>query len=285
MDLPLDRTLRWIALSTACLVSSALLVVTASKAAGGPCPPDMVYVRAYCIDRYETAARDVRTGELLSPYYPPEPPWLEKIHKLWEGLRHTVGSEEVRNMPLPSLSPLQRSGKYKGRSVSEPGLVPQGYLSYYSAKRLCEASGKRLCTKEEWTYACRGQDQTQFPYGRQYQPHQCNVGSYLHPAAILHGLSSSGHLDPRLNLLMIGGDAPVLRETGATPTCASRWGNDAVFDMVGNLDEWVADEKGMFRGGFYARRAKNGCDAEVTNHANTYFDYSTGARCCRDAAR
>lgn len=261
----------------------ALCLSDGLRAASSACPPDMVQVDRYCIDRYEMAARDVVSKQLLSPYYPPEPTWLEKIHKLWENLRSTVGDESVRQMPLPAISDLQRSGHYKPQAVSAPGLVPQGYLSYHAAKRLCEAAAKRLCTEDEWDKACRGEKQTQFPYGARYQANQCNVGSYLHPAAILHGLSSSGHLDPRLNLLMIAGDAPVLRETGATPSCASRWGADAVYDMVGNLDEWVQTDTGVFRGGFYARRSKSGCDAEVTNHPNTYFDYSTGARCCRDA--
>jgi sulfatase modifying factor 1 len=253
------------------------------KAATRPCPKDMVHITNYCIDRYETAARDAKTNELLSPYYPPEPTWLEKIHRIWENQKSAIGDESARLMPLPALSELQRSGKYRPKAVSEKGLVPQGYLSYYSAKRLCETAGKRLCTADEWDKACRGEKRTQFPYGPEYRANQCNVGSQLHPAAVLHGLSSSGHLDPRLNLLMIAGDAPVLRETGATPTCASRWGDDAVFDMVGNLDEWVATETGVFRGGFYARRSRIGCDAEVKNHSATYFDYSTGARCCRDA--
>lgn len=265
------------------LVATCLWQV--ARAGARPCPPDMVVITNYCIDRYELTSRDIRTKQILSPFYPPEPTWLEKIHRLWENLRPTIGDEAARNMPLPAISTLQQSGNYKPQAVSAAGLIPQGYLSYHSAKRLCEAAGKRLCTKEEWDKACRGQSQTQFPYGSEYQANQCNVGSQLHPAAILHGLSSSGHLDPRLNLLMIAGDAPVLRETGATPACASRWGGDAVFDMVGNLDEWVESETGVFRGGFYARRAKNGCDAEVTNHANTYFDYSTGGRCCRDTAR
>lgn len=39
----------------------------------------------------------------------------------------------------------------------------------------------------------------------------------------------------------------------------------------------------MFLGGFYARSTANGCEAKVTNHASTYYDYSTGVRCCRDA--
>jgi hypothetical protein len=53
--------------------------------------------------------------------------------------------------------------------------------------------------------------------------------------------------------------------------------------MVGNLDEWVLDERGVFRGGFYARKSDKGCGARISSHGATYFDYSTGARCCQDA--
>ena len=246
------------------------------------CPADMVRVKDFCIDRYEAAAVDKNSKQPLSPFYPPEYQWLQRIHDAWESLRHTVGPQAARAMPLPEVSELQRSGKYTPQAVSRSGVVPQGYLSHYSAKRLCEAASKRLCTLEEWTLACRGQQDAKFPYGSDYKPNKCNVGSQQHPAAVLHGLSSSGHLDPRLNLLMIAGDAPVLRETGSTPSCASRWGSDAVYDMVGNLDEWVASPEGIFKGGFYARRSTAGCEAEVKNHSATYFDYSTGTRCCRD---
>lgn len=270
-----------------CVAGLVCSLVTFVAASGGACPTEMVLVPVaggqFCVDRYEVAARDKRTAELLSPYYPPEANMLGRIYNLWENLRHTVGDDSVRSMPLPALSMLQKNGNYTPKAVSEAAVVPQAYLSYYSAKRMCEAAGKRLCTEQEWTTACRGERNTQFPYGPTYQAGSCNVGSYLHPAAILHGLSSSGHLDPRLNLLLIAGDAPVLRETGSTQTCVSRWGSDAVFDMVGNLDEWVEHEKGVFKGAFYARGSKIGCDAVVGNHSHTYFDYSTGTRCCRDA--
>jgi formylglycine-generating enzyme required for sulfatase activity len=162
-------------------------------------------------------------------------------------------------------------------------MVPQGYVSYYTATRACENAGKRLCTNDEWLTACKGQQQTKHPYGQIFSRGPCNVYRFLHPASILHGLASSGHLDPRLNLLMIAGDAPVLRLTGESQACASRWGDDAIYDMVGNLDEWVEAPKGVFRGGFYARATTKGCESEVTNHSKLYFDYSTGARCCMAA--
>lgn len=268
------------------LLTSLLAVAMLTRPVGGgvrPCPAEMVWVGQFCIDRFESSMVDAASGQLLSPFYPPERRMLEFVYQRWQELRPMVGDEAARRMPLPELSDLQRSGQYEPMAVSAPGRVPQGYLSYYSAKRGCERAGKRLCKESEWVVACRGEGNTQFPYGDQYRLEPCNVGRYFHPAAILHGLSSSGHLDPRLNLLMVAGDEPVLRVTGASQGCRSRWGDDAVFDMVGNLDEWVDDETGVFRGGFYARRTKGGCDSQIKNHGPTYFDYSTGARCCLDA--
>jgi hypothetical protein len=55
-----------------------------------------------------------------------------------------------------------------------------------------------------------------------------------------------------------------------------------IFDMVGNLDEWIADETGVFVGGFYSRATDKGCDARISNHSPNYYDYSVGTRCCRD---
>jgi sulfatase modifying factor 1 len=105
----------------------------------------------------------------------------------------------------------------------------------------------------------------------------------IHAAAVLHGNASVGHLDPRLNLVWEGDADPLLRRTGTTQTCVSRWQDGGLYDMVGNLDEWVDDDDGGFVGGFYARATTKGCESRITKHPASYFDYSTGARCCRDA--
>ena len=145
----------------------------------------------------------------------------------------------------------------------------------------CNSAGKRLCTIDEWTTACRGAAQTKFPYGARYRQGSCNVFREEHPGRLLHGSFSVGLLDPRLNETMVDGK-PLLRATGATGTCKSSWGDDAVYDMVGNLDEWVDDPDGTFVGGFYARATRQGCDAKVTVHGPSYLDYSLGVRCCDD---
>jgi hypothetical protein len=101
-----------------------------------------------------------------------------------------------------------------------------------------------------------------------------------HPAVILHGDASVGHQDPRLNMVEHRGQR-LLRPTGSTPRCKSTWGTDGVYDMVGNLDEWLDDPEGVFAGGFFSRGTKEGCEARVSVHPFQYFDYSLGARCCR----
>lgn len=254
-----------------------------APAEAAPCPRDMVSVADFCIDRHEMSTVDAATSEPLSPYYPPERRWTMYVFDAWETLRHSVGDDTARQMPLPMLSEWQRAHDPEPKARSVQGVVPQGYLSYHSAKRACERASKRLCSDEEWEQACRGEKETQFPYGDDYKSGPCNVGRTHHPAFVLHGLSSSGHLDPRLNLLHLNGDEPVLRVTGASQGCKSRWGSDAIYDMVGNVDEWVEDPGGAFRGGFYARRTQKGCEAQIRSHSDTYFDYSTGARCCKDA--
>jgi formylglycine-generating enzyme required for sulfatase activity len=261
-------------------VSLCTELQTLSAEPARSCPADMVAVHDFCVDRYEVSTQDAATQMPLSPYYPPEPRWLIYVHDQWQALRFRVGDEPARRMPLPELSPLQRSLQYEPMAASVPGRVPQAYLSYHSSKRLCERAGKRLCSAKEWETACRGEHQTRFPYGNDYRLEPCNVGRSFHPASILHGLASSGHLDPRLNLILLDGDAPVLRVGGASQSCRSTWNNDAIYDMVGNLDEWIDDPEGTFRGGFYARRVTVGCDAAIESHAPTYFDYSTGTRCC-----
>ena len=74
-----------------------------------------------------------------------------------------------------------------------------------------------------------------------------------------------------------------MRLTGATRGCESQWDDGSLFDMVGNLDEWVEDPTGVFVGGFYARMTQKGCEAKISGHAASYYDYSTGTRCCKDA--
>jgi len=243
------------------------------------CSPEMVRVRAFCIDRWEASTVDAGTGAPLSPFYPPSPKLAASVRDTWSCERNTLGNAVARALPLPELPRFQQREPFEPRAVAASGVLPQAYLSFHSAKKACENAHKRLCSKDEWVTACRGQKERQFPYGDTFRATRCNVHRAIHPGYVLHGSFSIGLLDPRLNLVAEGDD-PLLHLTGESASCASEWGDDSIFDMVGNLDEWVED--GMFLGGFYARSTTKGCDAQVSSHALGYFDYSTGTRCCAD---
>ncbi len=249
------------------------------------CPDEMLLIpggRRYCIDRWEAILVDKWTGERLSPYYPVDRLLAIKLADDWDTKRKSTGSEQARAMPLPELGEWQRTHDAEPKAVSRPEQVPNGYVSGKVAALACENAGKRLCTHQEWLRACRGAANQQYPYGDAYRPGQCNVFRNTHPAAFLHNDASIGHLDPRL-LLVSDRDGPLLRTTGTTPTCVSRWGDDGLHDMVGNLDEWVDDPDGKFVGGFFSRGKKDGCESKITAHPFNYFDYSLGVRCCGDA--
>ncbi len=247
------------------------------------CPSDMVRTASVCVDRWEIATVDKKTGRALSPYYPPSAPLLRRVLDIWQVERLSYGDRAARSLPLPPLPDWEVSGDFEPMAVSRAGVVPQGYLSRDLARRVCENAGKRLCRLDEWQAACRGRQQRAFPYGHLYVTGVCNVARTVHSAFVLHGNASMGHLDPRLNLVVGHGTDPLLRPTGTTKTCVSTWWDDAIFDMVGNLDEWIDDDDGGFVGGFYARTTTKGCDSRVKSHPASYFDYSTGARCCRPA--
>lgn len=240
----------------------------------------MARISGFCIDRFEVHTVDNESGHRLSPHYPPEPRLLKTVVRYWSSEGARTGDSRARRLPLPPLPEVQRSN-FSPRAVSTQGVLPQGYMTYYSAKRACENAGKRLCSEAEWVAACRGKKSTRHPYGDKYRAGRCNVFRAIHPAYELHGNSSLGHLDPRLHLVSEEGKKPLLFLTGEASSCVSETREDKIYDMVGNLDEWIDDPQGVFVGGFHSRQTREGCGAKIENHAPAYTDYSLGTRCCR----
>jgi hypothetical protein len=240
----------------------------------------MVDINAqFCVDRYEASLIDAKSNQPLSPYYHPRRAILKANFERWQRRAQSGVTALARQLAIPIPPRFQLEDEFEPKAVSMPGVVPNGYLSGIIAERACRSAGKRLCARHEWLLACRGQRQLKFPYGNEYVDGRCNVLRQSHPARLLHNDASINHLDPRLNLVG-DNDGPLLKKTGATPSCRSDWGTDAVFDMVGNLDEWIDDPSGAFRGGFFSRGTREGCDAEISSHVREYYDYSLGVRCC-----
>ncbi len=233
----------------------------ATPHSGARCPAEMALVDdRSCVDRWEAS---------LVERVPP-PMGRGSVERAWSPFLPVEGHE------------------HQVRAVSRPGVVPQAYISGKQAAEACSASGKRLCAADEWERACRGPENFQFPYGDRRRAGACNDDIRpVHPVAEvghLLGIPGSRLWQDGMNQSLINQLPNTLLPTGERAECTNEYG---VFDMVGNLHEWVDDPDGTFRGGYYMDTTKNGegCSYRTTAHDFAYHDYSTGFRCCMDPER
>ncbi|MDQ2643186.1 MAG: formylglycine-generating enzyme family protein [Myxococcota bacterium] len=234
-------------------------------AAAPRCPAEMAEVErpqgSFCIDRWEA------TLAWRRPNLPATP---------WPGNRAVDGREAELF------------------AESAAGRMPQGYISGDQAERACVNAGKRLCEIDEWTRACRGPRGRTYPYGDERRAGVCNDRFKTldaHPVERLYDQLKPKDMarlrmwepffmnDPRLHEL-----SQTVERTGSRSGCVTETG---VYDLVGNLHEWVADPAGTFVGGFFMDTRQNGegCGYRTTAHRRDYRDYSTGFRCCADVQR
>jgi formylglycine-generating enzyme required for sulfatase activity len=247
-------TRRFFCVLTSDAVALSCFAAESPSEGKGPCPSGMAYIdvkgiKPYCIDRWEATTVELR------------------------------GRREVHHSATHPVT------KLTVKAVTRAGVKPQGYISKNEAEAACKHAKKRLCTGEEWERACRGRTPTTFPYGDERKPGYCNDSGKA-PLWSLHSelgenvyASREAMNDPRIN------EAPnTVAPTGSFKHCRNTFG---VYDMVGNLHEWVADThdsgtRGVFRGGYYQDTHLNGdgCSYRTTAHGVDYHDYSTGFRCC-----
>lgn len=97
-------------------------------------------------------------------------------------------------------------------------------LSWYNARRFCEAQGKHLITEAEWEKAARGPDGEDYPWGD--EPASCERAIIADASGRACGVRKRGNHP----------------ENGRVWEVASRpAGRYGLYDMIGNAEEWVAD--------------------------------------------
>jgi hypothetical protein len=135
------------------------------------------------------------------------------------------------------------------------GIKPQAYISLYQATDSCFSAGKRLCSTDEWTMACRGPYGWAYPYGGTYEPRACVTKDTAVHAA------------------------------GSKPECR---GYFEVYDMSGNLLEWTstrAQANAAFNnvmGGFWQSGSQSGCNDIRYSYFPQNKHNPVGFRCCKD---
>jgi hypothetical protein len=158
------------------------------------------------------------------------------------------------------------------------GENPVVMKTWYDARDACAGIGKRLCGDSEWTLACEGQDRLPYPYGYDRNSEACNIDK-PHPDVNEKALGSA---DPKVR------DAEAKRlwqgePSGSRASCVSPYG---VFDMTGNVDEWVLNEEHKpynsgLKGGYWGP-VRDRCRPMTTVHAEGFSFYQIGFRCCSD---
>lgn len=157
-----------------------------------------------------------------------------------------------------------------GAAVSGKHEVPALRASWYDAKAACEKAGKRLCTEEEWVTACQGArakddnhngeladdmiEGTAYPYGDYHDDGRCWDAQ--------------------------DGDKSRPVYTGEEPGCASK---DGVYDLTGNVEEWVGDSPehaALLGGAFDTSEDHARCYRRNDSFGAGYASPRAGFRCC-----
>jgi formylglycine-generating enzyme len=164
--------------------------------------------------------------------------------------------------------------EYPNREGEKPAVA----VTWEEARDTCAAAGKRLCGSEEWTVACEGPEHLPYTTGYTRNKEACNMdkpyivpndAKYANPATRAEELARVDQRDP----------------SGANPACVSPHG---VYDMTGNVDEWVVNERGSvskapyqsgLKGGYWGP-VRNRCRPMTTAHNKWHSGYQVGFRCC-----
>jgi sulfatase modifying factor 1 len=159
------------------------------------------------------------------------------------------------------------------------GQNPMIVVTFHEAEALCKKDQKRLCTENEWTFACEGEEVRPYPYGYTRDTTACVMDRSWRPF-------KEGALQPR--------DGDQAKEeldrlwqaepSGSRAGCKSPFG---VYDLTGNVDEWTRSVnptgyRSILKGGYWGPvRAR--CRPATRAHNEDFVAYQQSFRCCGES--
>jgi formylglycine-generating enzyme required for sulfatase activity len=187
---------------------------------------------AETIDTTPVAPFDLDRREITNREYAA---WLNANLDLWQlGPYGIVITQSEAALPLLRTERcgdgLTISAERRARVTAEAAPWPVVCVSWYGANEYCRAHDKRLPLEAEWELAAKGAEGRPFPWGTDL-PRQDGVAFDLRSMAAVHP-----------------------RAVGGSPQDVSP---DGVYDLGGNVAEWVEDRRGSprektLRGGSFA---------------------------------
>lgn len=158
------------------------------------------------------------------------------------------------------------------------GEYPIILVSWYEARDACKAEGKRLCTEDEWTFACEGEEARPYPNGYVRDPGACLNDRPWRQYNDKAMFPRSG-VGAKQELERLWQGLP----SGARELCKSPFG---VYDMTGNVDEWTrssipGERPSVLKGGYWGP-VRTRCRPATKAHDEQHVFYQQGFRCCAD---
>ncbi|NUN16071.1 MAG: SUMF1/EgtB/PvdO family nonheme iron enzyme [Myxococcales bacterium] len=165
-----------------------------------------------------------------------------------------------------TITPTSDFGPTCNYGRKDAGNHPINCINYLGAEQVCTFAQGRICTDQEWLSACAGPQGRAFPYGDQFDLTRCNMQS------------ESSKVEGRPLET-----APVQSYKMCTG------GIEGLWDMSGNVNEWVNGCKGnycKFLGGGYLGNDPvhhfNSCSGVCAGNQKEFSSATIGVRCCRD---